>query len=259
VPATPPPGSPARHRDREVAQQELGQKTWTELEDRPRGTALVVPLGSLEQHGPHLPLDTDTRIAVALAQRVAAERPWMLVAPPLCFGASGEHAGFPGTLSMDHAVLAGVLVELVRSARSTFEGVVFVSGHGGNAEALRRTGERAEQEGDRVLTWTPVVAGSDAHAGHTETSMLLALDPASVRRDRLVVGRTEPLAELWPALRRGGVRQVSANGVLGDPREASAGAGEIILATMTGELGRAVDRWWVGVAEPAGAASGSHR
>ncbi len=236
----------------------LGPMTWTELaaEDR---RALVVPLGSLEQHGPHLPLDTDTRVAVAVADRVAATRRFLAVAPPMPFGSSGEHAGFPGTLSMDHDVLAGVLTELVRSARATFAGVVVVSGHGGNAEALRRTAALAAAEGDRVLVWAPSLPGADAHAGHTETSVLLALDPGLVRTDRLAAGRTEPLAELWPRLVAGGVRSVSENGVLGDPRRASATEGRRLLSTMVADLGDAVDRWWDAVVGTAGATTSAAR
>src|SRR4051794_39471729 len=77
---------------------------------------LVLPLGSTEQHGPHLPFSTDTDIAVALAERLASTSPGVVVAPPLPYGSSGEHAGFAGTLSIGAAALEHVVVELVRSA-----------------------------------------------------------------------------------------------------------------------------------------------
>ena len=77
----------------------LGTLSWPDL-DPQRGLLLAVPLGSCEQHGPHLPLDTDTRIAVALADRLAARHAQVVVAPAVAFGSSGEHAGFPGTLSI---------------------------------------------------------------------------------------------------------------------------------------------------------------
>ena len=76
----------------------LGDTCWTDLADTVAQSVLVVPLGSTEQHGPHLPLSTDTVIAVALAERVAAARPDVLVAPALPYGSSGEHSGFAGTL-----------------------------------------------------------------------------------------------------------------------------------------------------------------
>ena len=129
---------------------------------------LAVPLGSLEQHGPHLPLDTDTRIAVALAEQLAARRDDVVIAPALPFGASGEHAGFPGTLSLGTAALTTALVELVRSA-DHFAGVVLVNGHGGNLDALRSATTTLTGEGRRVVAWAPRVPDGDAHAGRTET------------------------------------------------------------------------------------------
>src|SRR5689334_2633361 len=102
------------------------------LADRPAGPiagVIVVPLGATEQHGPHLPLGTDTTIACALASGLAAARE-VVVAPALPYGSSGEHAGFEGTLSIGQAALELVLIELVRSAASP---VLFVSAHGGNA------------------------------------------------------------------------------------------------------------------------------
>src|SRR6516164_10778339 len=78
---------------------ELAEMRWPEIDSGLR-RLLVVPVGSLEQHGPHLPLDTDTRIAVAVARRACAGRAGVALAPAFCVGASGEHADFPGTLSI---------------------------------------------------------------------------------------------------------------------------------------------------------------
>jgi len=94
---------------------ELAQAYWPDVEHDPR-QLLVVPVGSLEQHGLHLPLDTDTRIAVAVARRACAGRPGAALAPPLPIGASGEHAAFPGTLSIGSEALASCLIELGRHA-----------------------------------------------------------------------------------------------------------------------------------------------
>src|SRR5580693_8898476 len=94
---------------------ELAQAHWPEVERGPR-QLLVLPVGSLEQHGPHLPLDTDTRIAVAVARRACAGRAGVALAPPLPIGASGEHAAFPGTLSIGSEALAACLIELGRHA-----------------------------------------------------------------------------------------------------------------------------------------------
>ena len=138
---------------------DLGGATWPQVEATGGRTVLAVPLGSLEQHGPHLPLDTDTRIAVAVAAGLAARRAGVAVAPAVAYGASGEHAGFPGTLLIGHEVLADLLVELVRSARRSFAGVVLVSAHGGNEEALSLLQARCAAEGDDVLVWRAACPG----------------------------------------------------------------------------------------------------
>ena len=138
---------------------ELGGATWPEVAATTNEFLLALPVGSLEQHGPHLPLDTDTRIAVALAHRLARTRPDIFVAPAVGYGASGEHAGFAGTLLIDHAVLADVLMELVRSARGSFAGVVLVSTHGGNREGLSLVMERCRVDGEAALVWPAVVPG----------------------------------------------------------------------------------------------------
>lgn len=217
----------------------LGGSTWPEVADL-GPSLLAVPLGSVEQHGPHLPLDTDTRIAVALSHALAAGRPDVVVAPPVAFGASGEHAGFAGTLSIGTHALTTVLVELGRSA-DAFTGVVLVNGHGGNVDAIRSATTILSGEGRRVLAWSPSVPDGDAHAGRTETSLLLALDPSCVRLDRAVAGATAPLTELITELRRGGIAAVAPNGVLGDPTGASADEGAALLEGLVADLVSAVD------------------
>lgn len=217
--------------------------TWTEVAAAGGDCLLVVPIGSFEQHGPHLPLDTDTRIAMAITDEVA-HLPYVVVAPPLAYGASGEHAGFAGTLSIGTEVLTEVLVELVRSARDSCAGVVWVCAHGGNAEAIRTAAQRCRSEGDRVHVWGARVDGGDAHAGRTETSLMMAIAPDEVRRDALAAGRTEPIGELLGELRAGGVRSVSSSGVLGDPTLATAAEGRMLLEALVGELCGALEAWW---------------
>jgi len=213
----------------------LGRMSWPDLE-KGRGALLLVPVGSLEQHGPALGLATDALIASrvthdALGHLAGAERR-LLIAPTVPYGASGEHEDFPGTVSIGTEALRTLLVELARSACRWAEGVVFVNGHGGNVDALVAAVTGLRREG-RAVAWTSCRArGSDAHAGRTETSLLLALDPASVDPRRLAPGRVEPLASLLPQLRDEGVRAVSPNGVLGDPTYASADAGRRLHAEM---------------------------
>jgi len=196
---------------------------------------LVVPLGATEQHGPHLPLGTDTIIASALAASLDA-----VVAPALPYGSSGEHAGFAGTLSIGREALITVLVELVRS--SAFARVVFVSGHGGNAEPLAAAVRRLRDEGHDVWAWSPAWGG-DAHAGRTETSLLLHLAPEVVRLDRAEAGDTRSWRELSPEVTIGGVAAVSPNGVLGDPAGASSEEGARLLAAICGRVRDEVAGW----------------
>jgi mycofactocin precursor peptide peptidase len=201
----------------------------------------VVPLGSVEQHGPHLPLDTDTRIAVAVASRACAGRAGVGLAPPVTFGASGEHADFPGTLSIGTAALTLLLIELGRHASLHWPAMLLVNGHGGNAPAIGDAVRQLRAEGRQCHVWHAGQAGWDAHAGRMETSMMLALAPGEVLLAAASPGDTRPLAEIMPALRSGGVRAVSANGVLGDPTGARAGEGERLLGLLVAGLAVTLD------------------
>ena len=118
-----------------------------------------------------------------------------------------------------------------------------ISGHGGNAEGLSLATKRCRAEGDALLVWTAATRGGDAHAGRTETSMMLAIDEASVRSELAEAGCTEPLAAILPRLRAEGVRPVSSNGVLGNPEGANPAEGRALLDDMTRDLADAVARW----------------
>lgn len=226
-----------------MATLRLAARTSPEVLDRP---VLIVPCGSTEQHGPHLPLDTDTVIARAVADRVAgrldATMPGRraVCAPAVEFGASGEHEGFAGTVSIGTEALTCLLLELVRSATRWCGPVLLISGHGGNADALAAASRRLQYE-NRPTVWTTCGEPEfDAHAGWAETSMMLALAPASVRRDRLEPGATESLNELLPRMRVGGVAAVSTNGILGDPRGADAETGSRMVERV---VDRITEQW----------------
>ncbi|MFF2391884.1 mycofactocin biosynthesis peptidyl-dipeptidase MftE [Nocardia sp. NPDC058114] len=207
------------------------------------GVILVIPLGATEQHGPHLPLSTDSDIASAVSRRAAAERTDLLIAPAVAYGASGEHAGFAGTLSIGQAALELLVVELCRSATDTFSRIVLVNGHGGNVEALRRAVALLRSESRDVRLFSPGYGG-DPHAGRTETSIQLALRPDRVRTELAEPGDRRPLAELLPLLRAGGVRAASPNGILGDPTGSSAEEGAGLLTIATTALLEDLRRWW---------------
>jgi creatinine amidohydrolase len=203
------------------------------------GAVLVVPVGATEQHGPHLPLSTDTDIALAVAAAAADLDPLVVVGPAVAYGSSGEHDGFAGTLSIGREVTESLLVELGRSAVATFPHVVLACTHGGNASPLTRALSRLADEGHPVTGWWPRWGG-DLHAGRTETSIMLAIAPDSVRTDRMAPGDPRPADVLLPLLRTGGVRSVSANGVLGDPAGATAAEGRELIRAAAADLATVV-------------------
>lgn len=221
----------------------LADLAWPEVAQRAAtGAVLAVPLGSTEQHGPHLPLSTDTDIAVALCRRLAAARPDVLVAPAVAYGSSGEHDGFAGTLSIGQAATERLVLELGRSATKTFRHLLFVSAHGGNAAPVGRAVARLRSRSRDVRVFRPRWDG-DPHAGAPETAVLLALDPERVRMDRAVPGDPRPLATLLPHLAAHGVRAVSRTGVLGDPTAATAAQGTALLDALAAQLIGQVAAW----------------
>jgi mycofactocin precursor peptide peptidase len=218
----------------------LAGAVWPGLPERP---LLLVPLGSVEQHGHHLPLGTDTAVACAAAEAAVSALDGALLAPALAYGASGEHEGFPGTVSIGTEALTGLLVEYGRSACRWAGRLLVVNGHGGNLDALRAAVPLLRSEG-RDVAWFPCgVPGGDAHAGRTETSLMLHVEPGEVRDGRAVAGVTTPIGDLLPRLRAGGVRGVSPTGVLGDPAGASAAEGAALLAGVVDRLVTAVGTW----------------
>jgi mycofactocin precursor peptide peptidase len=223
----------------------LAGAVWPDVPDRP---LVVVPLGAVEQHGHHLPLATDTAVAAAAAEAAAGQLDGALLAPALAYGASGEHEGFPGTVSIGTEALTALLVEYGRSACRWAGRVLVVNGHGGNLEALSAAGGVLRGEG-RDVAWFPCgFPDADAHAGRTETSLMLHVEPEAVLADRAVAGETTPIGRLLPRLRREGVRAVSPTGVLGDPAGASDEEGATLLAGLTGRLVAAVGGWSVDAA-----------
>ncbi|MDA0297607.1 MAG: mycofactocin biosynthesis peptidyl-dipeptidase MftE [Actinobacteria bacterium] len=212
----------------------IATNTWSQIANR-KSTVLLLPLGSCEQHGPHLPLDTDTQIAQYLCAQAALQNDHILIAPSLSITASGEHAGFPGTLSIGTDALTQVLIEIVRSA-DWCSGVVFVNGHGGNTDAVTAAVRTLKSEQRNVASWWPSIEHGDAHAGASETSMMLAIDPSRVNMAKAEAGSTKPIGEISEQLRSGGVRAVSANGVLGDPTTATSQHGQSLLSQLTQDL-----------------------
>ena len=170
----------------------------------------------------------------------------VLLGLAIAYGVSGEHEGFPGTVSVGHEVLAGMLVEIGRSSSLWAAGVLFVSGHGGNARMLVAATSKLRREKREAAWWSCTLSGVDAHAGRTETSLMLVIRPTSVQADRAQPGNCRPIEELMPQLRERRVISASPNGVLGDPTGASAAHGRRLLAKMGRQLRRDFAQWVVG-------------
>lgn len=241
----PPPAEPP------AAPRELARLVWPELAALLAAGArtAVVPLGSTEQHGPHLPFATDTWLADALAEGFCARVPEALRLPALPFGCASEHLSFPGTLHLRAETLAALLEDLVLSLdRHGFRHIFVFSAHGGNGGLLRGAAERLERAAERaqvIVCADPGVAagalfaraaelgvGAAAaghHAGEIETSLLLALAPADVRSEAMQSGRLAAPGE-GPALFYPDLRANAPNGVVGDPRGARAARAGCYLA-----------------------------
>jgi len=225
----------------------------------------VFALGSIEQHGPHLPLATDTWLAECLVRRVATRIEGAVPLPVLPLGCAEEHAAFPGTLSLEPETFERVVGDVLSSLASQGFGRAFVfSAHGGNLEALRSAGPRLVSRSapmdlvicdDHAPLWRRLAArgsrlGVDPveqglHAGELETSILRALAPGSVQWARAEAGVTQVVGDgrslFYPSLRSN-----APNGVVGDPRRADPGRAEPYLEewvdTLVGFYGERVDQ-----------------
>lgn len=201
---------------------------------------VIVPLGSWEQHGPHLPSSTDSLIIGSVVELAARGRN-VVVAPVMHITASDEHRGFAGTLSVGTETMAASVVAIARSA-GWARGVLFANGHGGNADALSAARDAMSHEGLRHCVWSlPGYEGADAHAGRTETSVMLHLFPHEVRMDLAAAGNTASSSDLIGSMRDGGVRAVSGNGVLGDPTTATAEHGAAVVRMWVASLAETID------------------
>lgn len=125
----------------------------------------------------------------------------------------------------------------------SFLGVVLVNGHGGNVGAIRRATELLVDEGRAVLAWHPRVPSGDSHAGRTETSLLLHLDPGCVRMERVEPGATARWREIGDRVLAEGLAAVTSNGILGDPTSATAEEGAAVFDALVDELCATVTAW----------------
>ncbi len=237
----------------------LAEMHWPEVREAlDSGTrTIVAAAGSMEQHGPHLPFQTDTLLGTVLADAVASRLTGVIVGPTIPFGVSEHHMAFPGTITLDTPTFKEVVRQYVASlARHGFENVVILPSHGGNfgplASLFEETGGRIE--GARFLPFTdlmtfidvmnrkaaednitPQVAG--AHAGETETSMVLAERPQLVLMDKAAEGFVGTFDEAASrTVFEKGMTALTANGILGDARPAQAERGHRYIDSLADML-----------------------
>lgn len=216
---------------------------------RGRARVAILPVGATEQHGPHLAVATDARIAEAFAERLGDELGSdALVCPPVPYGLSEHHAAFPGTLTLTPSTFIAVMSDLVKSLSSQgFERIVIVNGHGGNMEALSLVSRQVRYEdGIQVasIMWAKLardVCAAEAvgtaygHACELETSLAMALAPELVRKERIVapdpMPQIEPLSAPPAPFVDVAVRfdEITHDGVYGNPQHANVELGQRIL------------------------------
>ncbi|WP_382310181.1 creatininase family protein [Herbiconiux sp. UC225_62] len=219
-------------------------------EGAPASGLAVLPFGALEQHGPQLPLGTDTATAAEVARRLA-ERVDAVLLPPVHYGDTWNNAGYPGTVSLSAATVTAIAVDIGRAlVRSGALGLVIVNGDWGNRQPLYSAVRILNAEGvlpaialdypgmdaaiERVRE-SPAAAPGLNHAEEIETSIMLAIDPDAVRIDRYVSSYPSFPSDF--GTRPMQLHPFSESGVFGDPSSATAEKGEQILAaTVEGSL-----------------------
>lgn len=203
----------------------------------------MLPVGSTEQHGPHLPLATDSVIAWTIASEIAARYPVRLL-PPIQFSCSQEHADWPGTVSISARTLVSVVNDIAESLRRNgVTHVVLVNGHGGNyvlsnvvqeGEGLVLFPGRDDWAFAREKAGIETSAYSDMHAGELETSILLHAHPDLIRPG---YETADHLAEDRRHMLTLGLAPYTESGVIGRPSLASAGKGQLLLAGLVESFG----------------------
>ena len=223
-----------------------GDMTWPVAKERLGQTKVaLLPVGAIEQHGPHLPLDVDAYDAERLAREVAeaCSHPRPLVLPLIAYGVSYHHDDFAGTISIGPDILSQLVHQVgMAVSRQGIDKLVIINGHGGNDPALHfaaqminrdagiftcvDTGETSDFDIDGMA-----VTPNDVHAGEIETSTTLALRPEVVREDQISAAVPRFSSHYLDFTSKRGVGwyghtlQISPTGVMGDPTRASAEKG----------------------------------
>lgn len=236
---------------------------------------VIVPVGSVEQHGPHCPLDVDISIPWQLAIRTAAalDDVPVLVAPPVSFGFTHYNMGEIGTITLGLETFIAVLCDVSRSIWANgFRRIVLLNGHGGNEQPAWAAAVKLAEEDvwplaltywtmarDELLAWSEADGGSIGHGGEWETSLQLYLRPELVDMDRAVKDpwRTTFTGEVGRFARFPERRREMEHGVMGDPLAATASKGERLFAVLQDRLS-ALCREYHAVEPPRYREFGSH-
>jgi creatinine amidohydrolase len=212
-------------------------------------TTAIVVLGAQEQHGHHLPLETDARWGADLARMVSDRLGGALITPVVPVGFSPEHLRFPGTISLREETLAAVVEDYVSSLeRHGVTRVLLLPSHGGNFAPVERMlpALRSRRPQTEILAYTDLIGlvtdaaavaaevgvtaeEAGAHGGEWETSLMLAVDPDRVHMERAEAGFMGALGAVLDQINEDGIESVAPNGILGDPSKASARHGERYL------------------------------
>jgi creatinine amidohydrolase len=226
---------PGRHREQSA--ERVRENTWVDVQGSDVDVCLL-PVGSIEQHGPHAPLGTDVFVAESVAA-AAARQSEALSLPPVQAGIAPYHSRFPGSIDIPYEVFRDYAYHVLAATEAWgVETVVAVNGHGGNRAALKDTCRRVTQDTGldaHYWAWTDAVEEEVTHAGSAETSVLSYLVP------ELVETPQEGAVESWGEWIHGAqvakfTDEFTENGVVGDPTRATAEEGQRLFETAVGEL-----------------------
>jgi creatinine amidohydrolase len=234
--------------------------TWTDIQAMPdkENVVIIQPVGSIEQHGPHLPIIVDSAIAAAVVGKALSKLNPAVPAyalPPLYYGKSNEHWHFPGTITLSAQTLLAVLTEMAESIyRSGFRKLVLMNAHGGQPQVMEIAARDIHQKYEDFLvfplfTWrVPNIAKElltqqewqdGIHAGDGETSLLLSILPEQVKMERAVAEYPHDLPEDSVLSMEGKLpfawvtRDVSQSGVMGDATLATKEKGDRLLESLS--------------------------
>jgi creatinine amidohydrolase len=223
---------------------------WNELKDV---KFAILPVGSIEQHGWHLPLHTDSLIATALAEKLAAKFEKSYLLPLFPFSSSFEHNGFPGSVSLKISTVSAAINDILDSlAMSGINKCVIVNGHQGN-HFLRNLTQEINRYGPRVFlvpsksAWDnaykeagiSTTISRDMHAGEAETSLVMHLAPETINHSGIkdVDSPSRPLFEV------NGMKQYSETGAIGFPSRASVEKGVALLNVLVYECQKVIEEF----------------